>query len=69
MTAPFLPLSRERLSAGFVIADAIRNPECAWHWMPDQSLPRARSGVRHDKGTIAISIPLGQLQFSDQQLE
>ena len=25
----------------FVIADLIRNPECAWHWMPDH--------VRHDK--------------------
>jgi hypothetical protein len=25
----------------FVIADSIRNPECAWHWMPDR--------VRHDK--------------------
>ena len=25
----------------FVIADSIRNPGCAWHWMPDR--------VRHDK--------------------
>ena len=30
----------------FVIADLIRNPECAWHWMPDH--------VRHDKPILAL---------------
>ena len=30
----------------FVIADLIRNPECAWHWMPDR--------VRHDKPILAL---------------
>ena len=31
-----------------VIAGQTRNPVVAEHWIPDQSLPRARSGVRHD---------------------
>ena len=30
----------------FVIADSIRNPGCAWHWMPDR--------VRHDKPILAL---------------
>jgi len=24
------------IAAAFVIADLIRNPVCAWHWIPDQ---------------------------------
>ena len=31
-----------------VIAGLTRNPVAARHWIPDQSLPRARSGVRDD---------------------
>ena len=30
----------------FVIADSIRSPGCAWHWMPDR--------VRHDKPILAL---------------
>jgi hypothetical protein len=35
----------------FVIADSIRNPGCAWHWMPDRG--------RHDKGAFAIPVSFG----------
>ncbi len=31
-----------------VIAGLTRNPVVAQRWIPDQSLPRARSGVRDD---------------------
>jgi hypothetical protein len=43
------------IAAQFVIASpdqvrgfSTRNPVVAQHWIPDQSLPRARSGVRDD---------------------
>ena len=36
------------IAAQFVIAGLTRNPVVAQHWIPDQSLPRARSGVRND---------------------
>ena len=36
------------IAAQFVIAGLTRNPVVAQHWIPDQSLPRARSGVRDD---------------------
>jgi hypothetical protein len=39
----------------FVIADSIRNPGCAWHWMPDR--------VRHDKGAFAIPVSFGAHTF------
>ena len=60
-----MPLTCLSLRDLFVIAGLTRNPVAAWHWIPDQSLPRARSGVRDDK----LDVRDDSLGVQDDNLE
>ena len=49
ITAAGMTIAAAAMTTEFVIAGLTRNPVHAYHWIPDQSLPRTRSGVRDDK--------------------